>query len=92
MSTKKLQILGGLPQSDWSQNDENSFDYIRNKPENLITSEEVQLKFDEAKAYTDSLIPTSDDALALSYEMGLVEPAVNNGYVLVDANGVIYTI
>lgn len=48
------------------------------------------------KHYTDSRIDplclTSDDALELAAEMNLVEPAGNNGYVLTDANGVIYTI
>lgn len=45
-----------------------------------------------SEEYVDSQIPTDDDALALSVEMGLIEPIENNGYVLTDANGVIYTI
>ena len=33
MKTKKLQIIGGFPQSDWNQNDESAVDYIKNRPD-----------------------------------------------------------
>ena len=32
MSTKRIQIIGGFPQSDWAQTDETKTDYIKNKP------------------------------------------------------------
>lgn len=44
------------------------------------------------KEYVDSLIPTDEQAIELAAEMGLIEPAMNNGYILTDENGVIYTI
>ena len=31
--TKKIQILGTFPQSDWKQTDETKSDYIKNKPD-----------------------------------------------------------
>ena len=40
MSTKKLQILGGLPKPDWNEVDETSLSYIKNKPE-IATDEEI---------------------------------------------------
>ena len=43
------------------------------------------------KLYVDSLIPSDVDALALVTEVGFVEPAANNGYILTDAKGTIYT-
>lgn len=48
------------------------------------------------KFYTDSRIDplclTEEQALELVAEMGLVDPITNNGYVLTDENGVVYTI
>lgn len=32
MSTKRIQIIGGFPQADWNQTDENDPSYIHNKP------------------------------------------------------------
>lgn len=45
--TKRVQIIGGFPQSDWAQKDENAVDYIKNKPENLATQEFVQEQIDK---------------------------------------------
>ena len=58
--------------------------------------ETLKTMLEGIKYYTDSRIDplclTSDDALSLSVEIGLVEPVGNNGYIFTDANGVIYTI
>lgn len=46
----------------------------------------------EAKAYTDSKIPTPEDALALMIEMGFVDPVADeSGAMYTDANGEIFT-
>ena len=72
---------------DWDGNANYAGDvYVGNANENKAGK---KLATEE---YVDSQIPTDDDALALSIEMGLIEPIENNGYVLTDANGVIYTI
>lgn len=72
---------------DWDGNANYAGDvYVGNANENKAGK---KLATEE---YVDSQIPTDDDALALSVEMGLIEPIENNGYVLTDANGVIYTI
>lgn len=44
MKTKKLQILGGFPQSDWNQTDETASDYIKNKPDVDGLKTELQTK------------------------------------------------
>lgn len=60
------------------------------------TKIDASAKLDEAKAYTDEqiniLIPSEMDALMLVSEVGFVEPAQNNGSILTDNNGAIYTI
>ena len=46
----------------------------------------------EAKAYTDSKIPTSEDALALMIEMGFIDPVTDEtGAMYTDDNGKIFT-
>lgn len=37
MPTKKIQLIGGLPQADFNQTDETKSDYIKNKPEPLVS-------------------------------------------------------
>lgn len=37
-------------------------------------------------------VPTNDDALEMLAETGIVDPATNDGYILTDADGVIYTL
>lgn len=52
----------------------------------------VDDKFISINNDIDSIKNPSDmDALALVAEVGFVEPAMNNGYVLTDAKGTIYT-
>ena len=41
MSTRRVQIIGGFPQSDWNQTDETAVDYIKNKPDTLTGQEQA---------------------------------------------------
>ena len=43
MSTKRIQILGGFPQSDWNQVDETKTDFIKNKPVEATDDEVMAL-------------------------------------------------
>ena len=43
MSTKRIQILGGFPQSDWNQEDATHPSYIHNKPTLTGTSSATEL-------------------------------------------------
>jgi hypothetical protein len=66
MSTKKLQILGGLPKPDWNEVDETSLSYIKNKPE-IATDEEII----DMIAQEDILVAVADsDGSILTDENG----------------------
>lgn len=32
MKTKRIQVVGGFPKSDWNQTDETNLEFIKNKP------------------------------------------------------------
>lgn len=46
MSTKRIQIIGGFPQSDWNQTDETNPAYIKNKPSFTGTNTTTELPSD----------------------------------------------
>ena len=43
MASKKIQILGGFPQSNWEQTDDTKIDYIKNKPVEATDDEVMEL-------------------------------------------------
>lgn len=58
MSTKKIQIVGGIvPQPDWNQTDETKADYIKNKPEKatIIDETSTDKQYTTAKLVYDYL-------------------------------------
>lgn len=74
MSTKRIQILGGLPQANWAQTDETKNDYIKNKPtlgvvaeQDIITkdflSDDVQESLVKADA-VEQIYETKSDSIA----------------------------
>lgn len=58
-TTKKLQIVGGFPQSDWSQEDATAFDYIKNKPENLARTDQNN-NFTALQTFNENVIFEKD--------------------------------
>ena len=65
--TRKIQIIGGLPQSDWNQTDETKNDYIKNKPEfGLLASLDEVAKDFLASDVQESL--NKVDSVASTYE------------------------
>ena len=54
--TKRLQIIGGFPQSDWNETDENKSTYINNKPTTMVGAAESS---DGAEGFVPA--PTAGD-------------------------------
>ena len=57
--TKIVQLLGGLPQSDWSQTDEAAVDYIKNKPDIDGIVDDLNVRIDETKESLNNSISSS---------------------------------
>lgn len=83
MSTKRIQIIGGFPQSDWNQTDKTKTDYIKNKitkvselenDSGYLTEHQDISDIVDAINEIDERIPTCD--------------ATNNGQFLRVVNGV----
>lgn len=58
MSTKKLQIVGGIvPKSDWEQSDSTQADYIKNKPikTTVLSADSTDEQYPTAKAVVGAL-------------------------------------
>jgi hypothetical protein len=60
------KIIGALrEQSDWEQQDENRLGFIKNKPKNIATVDDINEAMTMAKAYADSLQGGSRDVFEL---------------------------
>ena len=57
--TKIVQLLGGLPQSDWSQTDEAAVNYIKNKPDIDGIVDDLNVHIDETKESLNNSISSS---------------------------------
>ena len=81
MSTKKLQIIGGLAQSDWNQNDESAAGFIKNRThwaEEPVTKVETLLEegtyeFDELGQNIDPIYKKLVDGAELTVTFDNVE-------------------
>ena len=81
--TKRVQLISGLPQSDWNQTDETKPDYIKNKP---VIGEPALM--DWVKQYIIDFMETTvitieEDDGGISYEINAKENvivAVPNDY------------
>ena len=63
MSTKRIQIIGGFPQSDWEQTDETKTDYIKNK-----ITKVSELQNDMDYAITDEVATAKSEAITAANE------------------------
>ena len=57
--TMIVQLLGGLPQSDWSQTDEAAVNYIKNKPDINGIVDDLNVRIDETKESLNNSISSS---------------------------------
>lgn len=79
MSTKKIQIIGGFPQPDYTQNDSTQSDYIKNKPTALS-------QFDN-----DLDVINAETMMNIMYEMNFIQPIadVDNALFVTDDNKIL---
>ena len=66
--TKRIQILGGFPKSDWNQTDETKTDYIKNKPVALLDELSSRATALETKVGEGFVEVTSQEIQALFTE------------------------
>lgn len=75
--TKRVQLISGLPQSDWNQTDETKPDYIKNKPvigEPALMDWTKQYIIDFMKT---TVITIEEDDGSISYEINAEENMVS---------------
>lgn len=63
MKTKKIQVIGGFPQSDWNQTDDTQMDYIKNKPTNLLHTEVITIP--APKKNTNEVVFNEESTMAM---------------------------
>ena len=102
-TTKKIQLISGLPQTDWNETDETKPSYLKNKPTALpseggnadtVNNHTVNADVPADAVFTDTVytLPTASSSVLGGIKLGTGLTATADGTVNVSVGGATITL